>query len=50
MTIGPMYMLLNFSGIEIATGRMSFIISGIALIFPLSVCDETTTGRVVLYF
>ena len=36
--------------IEIATGRMSFIISGTALILPLGVCDETATGRVGLYF
>ena len=34
------------SFIEIATGRMSFIISGTALILPLGVCDETATGRV----
>ena len=72
MTTGRMYMLFNFSGveiatgcigvyffmlilpldafIEIATGRISFIISGTALILPLGVCDETATGRVGLYF
>ena len=38
------------SFIEIATGRMSFIISGTALILPLGVCDETATGRAGLYF
>ena len=31
--------------IEIATGRMSFIILGTALILPLGLCDETATGR-----
>ena len=35
--------------IEIATGRMSFIISGTALILPLGVCDETATGVVGLF-
>ena len=50
MITGRMYMLFNFSGIEIATGRMSFIISGTALILPLGVCDETATGCVGLYF
>ena len=36
--------------IEIATGRMSFIILGTALMLPLGVCDETATGRAGLYF
>ena len=36
--------------VEIATGCMSFIISGTASILPLGVCDETATGRVGLYF
>ena len=45
MTTERMYMLFNFSRIEIATGRMSFIILGTALILPLGLCDETATGR-----
>ena len=56
MTTGRMYMIFNFSGIqpmdafiEIATGPLSFIISGTALILPLGVCDKTVTGRVGLY-
>ena len=36
--------------IEIATERMSFIISGTALILSLGICDETATGRLGLYF
>ena len=36
--------------VEIATERMSYIISGTALALPLGVCDETAVGRVVLYF
>ena len=61
MITGHMHMLFNFSGIEIATGRMgayfqgyvntatgrmSFIILGIALLLLLGVYDETATGRV----
>ena len=56
MTTGRMYMIFNFSGIqpldafiEMATGPLSFIISGTALILPLGVCDETVSGRVGLY-
>ena len=36
--------------IQIATVRMSFVISETALILPLGVCDETATERVGFIF
>ena len=64
MTTGRRYMLLNFSGIEIATGVylyisrtmlilplgtcIEFIISGTVLLLPLSACKETACGFIFL--
>ena len=45
---GTMLILSQDKFIEIATGYMSFIISGSALILSLVFCDETATGCVGL--
>ena len=50
MTTERMYMLFNFSRTEIATGSVSFIILGTALILPLGFCDETAIESLGLYF
>ena len=51
MYISRIILILQLEAfIEIFVGRMSFVISGTALILPLGVCDETATGRLGLYF
>ena len=40
MATGHMYMFLDFSGIEAATGQIGVYFSRTMLIFPLGMCIE----------
>ena len=45
MATGCIYMFLDFSGIETATGEIGVYFSRAMLMLPLGLCIEIATGR-----